>query len=60
MLAFGMWGGDINSLAVIEGTVEAIYRELLIKIQSVAKCTIHTLMYADEVVNLPIEMLKFL
>jgi hypothetical protein len=39
MLAFGMWGGDINSLAVIEGTVEAIYRELLDKIQSVAKCT---------------------
>jgi len=41
MLAFGMWGGDINSHAVIEGTVEAIYRDLLDKIQSTAICANH-------------------
>lgn len=41
MLAFGVWVGDSNSHAVIEGTVEAIYGELLDKIQSVAKCTTH-------------------
>jgi len=38
MLAFGVWGGDINSHAVIEGTFEAIYRDLLDKIQSNVKC----------------------
>jgi hypothetical protein len=46
-LVFGMWGGDVNSLTVIEGTVEVICKELLDKIKSVAKCTTHMLMYAD-------------
>jgi len=41
MLAFGVWGGDINSCAVTEGTVEAIYRDLLYKIQSIAKYASH-------------------
>jgi len=31
MLAFGVWDGDISSHAVIEGTVEAICRDLLDK-----------------------------
>jgi hypothetical protein len=41
MLAFEVWSGDINSHAVIEGTVEAIYRDILEKIQSIAKCATH-------------------
>jgi hypothetical protein len=41
MLAFGVWDRTINSHAVIEGTVEAIYRNLLEKIQSIAKCATH-------------------
>jgi hypothetical protein len=41
MLAFGVWGGDTNSNAVIEVTVEAIYRDLLDKIQGIAKCATH-------------------
>jgi len=34
MLAFGVWGRDINAHTVIEGTVEAIYRDLLDKIRT--------------------------
>jgi hypothetical protein len=36
-----VWDGNISSHAVIEGTIEAIYRDLLEKIQSIAKCATH-------------------